>query len=79
MRVDRADQTGIEAAGHVTDFHRIGHVSNGRADNGLFHGAVDRLAIPRTDVPGSRGYDLIVLDLAVLDDDPVRQRTAPPQ
>ena len=57
-------------------FHRIVHVPDGRADQGLFHRAPNAVGRPRSDVPGGRRNDLVILDLAVLDLDPVAKRAA---
>ncbi len=51
-------------------------VGDGSADEGLLDRAEHTVAVTRTDVPGGRGDHLVVLDLAVLQHDPVRQRPA---
>ncbi len=48
----------------------------GRADERLLHRADAPDAVARADVPGGGGDHLVVGDLAVLEHDPVRERTA---
>ena len=54
---------------------RIGWISNGRSNERLLHRPMDFIAVLRPDIPGSRSDDLVIFNLAVLDHDPVRQRT----
>src|SRR5262245_11835812 len=76
MRVHCADEAGIVGAADMTDIDGIGRIRNRRADQRL----LDRAAIsgdaPRPDIPCRRGDDLIVLDLAALDLDPMAERAA---
>mmetsp|Transcript_18206 Transcript_18206/g.43601 ORF Transcript_18206/g.43601 Transcript_18206/m.43601 type:complete len:319 (-) Transcript_18206:2331-3287(-) len=71
----RADEARVKRACDVPDLDRIRRIGNRRADQRLLDRPELVLAVTRTDVPGRGGNDLVVLDLAVLDFDPVAQRT----
>ncbi|VTR63936.1 hypothetical protein DESC_120028 [Desulfosarcina cetonica] len=72
-RVHRADQAGVKRAHDLFDFDGVIRILQHRTLDGLFPWARDTVAIPRGAVPGRGCDDLIVGDLAVLDDQPVAQ------
>jgi len=55
----------------MADLDRIAGIGDRRTDQGLFDRAAMLRAVARPDVPGRRRDDLVVLDLAVLDFDPM--------
>ena len=76
MGVNGAYQTGIVGAADVPHLDRIMDILNRRADQGLLHRAANAVGRSRSDIPRRRRDDLIVLDLAVLDLDPMTERPA---
>ena len=76
MRVDGADKTGVERARDMPDLDRVARIGNRDPDERLLDRAADPRAVTRTDIPGGRGDDLVVLDLAAFDIDPVAERAA---
>ena len=59
----------------MAQFDRILRVDYRRAHQRLLDRAELLAAVARADVPRRRSHHLVILDLAVLDDDPVAQRT----
>src|ERR1700722_4942671 len=76
MRMDGADKTRIEGACDMTDFDRIARVGHRNADQRLLDRPANARAVSGADIPGGRRDDLVVLDLAAFDIDPMAERTA---
>src|SRR5436189_264868 len=66
----------VEAAGHVAQLDGVFGIDDRRPHQGLFDRTENLGAVARTYVPRRGRDNLIILDLVVFDDDPVRQRPA---
>src|SRR5450759_3582964 len=75
-RVDRARKARIEGMNRPQDLQRQLRIGDGIADERSLVGAGLVFFVPGARVPGGRHHRLVVGDLAVLDDDPVRERAA---
>ena len=76
QNVDAAGHAGIEGVDGAQDFDRVFQVGDGRAYERRFVGAGLPGRITRGAVPGAGNDRLVILDLLVLDVDPVAQGAA---
>src|ERR1700760_3716107 len=76
MRMNGADETRIVRAADMADFDRIARIGDRCTDQCLFDRPAVAGAGARPHVPGRRRDDLIVLDLAAFDLDPMAERAA---
>ena len=76
VRVNRANQTRIERTGDVTNFDRIRRIGNRTTDKSRFNRTEIIIAVTRTDIPSRRRNDLIILDFAAFNFNPMTQRAA---
>src|ERR1700733_14328348 len=76
VRVNRANQAGIERSGNMAHFDWIGRIGDRCPHQRLFDGAANTLRIARSDIPRRRCDDLVILYFTVLHFDPMAQGTA---
>jgi len=71
-----AGQARVKGVDGANDLHRLFQIRHRRADQRFFKRRTLLLRIPWRTVPRGRHHQLVVVDLAVFDLDPVRQRAA---
>ena len=74
--VHGAYETRIERTGNVTHFYGVLWVGDMCTDEGFLHRTVDLAIVTRANVPGGGSHDLVILNAAVLENNPVGERTA---
>ncbi len=75
IEMDRTRDTGVERVNCPEDFQRLVGVLDRRPDQRCLVRRHLSLRITRRCVPGARHHELVIVDLLVLDDNPVRQRS----
>src|SRR5579863_3191428 len=71
-----AGQARVKGVDGAQDLDGLLDVGDRRADQRLLEGRALLMRVARRAVPGGRHHELVVVDLAVLDLDPVRERAA---
>src|SRR5271165_2175099 len=74
VQVNSAGDTRIERVDRPQDFQWLFRISQPRANQGLFVSGTLSLGIARRCIPSARYNELVVVDLPILDFDPMCQR-----
>src|SRR5215204_5584139 len=71
VKMYRARQARVKRVNGADDLERLFGIVHGRADERGLIGGTLSLRVPRRGIPRARYHELVVLDFAILDHDPV--------